>query len=161
MTKLVIETCGGTDVIREANRDDEWDRDDIAHFTSIEGAIIVPERTTRFYDIETCFEVKDSDIVFLVYGNYDTGDSFHRECGCIEYVDVYKTIEKAYAAVKKLNEHYKKYKTAHDYSIGEENTFSCEIIRENDSKILFGVPWTGYFERLNDIDVKSIIVSKE
>lgn len=107
----------------------------------------------KYHDLVVDYDLKEGDIVYLVYGTYSTGDSFGSCNGCIEFVDVFKTEQKAWDCRNALVKEQKD---------KDGNTvWSVEYLTESDKTLKFHVPWFGYFEHLDDVYVVELIVEKE
>ncbi|MCA9497314.1 MAG: hypothetical protein KC589_10315 [Nanoarchaeota archaeon] len=107
----------------------------------------------KYFDLTIEGNIEYGDILYLVYGKYETGDSFHRETGRIEFVDVFRDRQNAYGCKRELENHYNK----HKIGIYEEDHY-CQLKRENGTLYQYSIPWHGYFERLNFIEVNFIEV---
>ena len=157
-----------THITRERDLDDEWSSDDLQHDIIIYGV----EAGGEFPDIVTPFQIKEGDVYYLVYVVYNTGDSFHREDGCVRFVDLFKTVEKANACAKAINEHYKltdngnKYphKTAAELKRLRPKGFTewtVEYKNEDDTPVTASSSWCGFFEQLSDVVVTTVIAQPE
>jgi hypothetical protein len=153
-----------TDVTRERVPDERWDADDLAHHTSIYGvrSTEIKDREAVYGDMVTPFEVVDGEDYYLVYVTYSTGDSFHNENGCVNYIDLFKTRAKAEACAKAIEEHYKlsdnatrwnakKVKPPKGYS-----EWTLTYLNEEGKEVSTHVSWAGYFERLEYVTVESV-----
>lgn len=110
----------------------------------------------KYFDITIEGNVERGDILYLVYGEYESGDSFHRETGCVEFVDVFRDKQNAYICQKELENHYKKHENE-----SYLDAFYCQLKRENGTLYQYSIPWNGYFERLNFIEVVELLVEWE
>lgn len=158
---LVVHYEQYTEITRERDYEDEWDNDDVAHSVSIFG-IETPTKEETYTDITVPFKVVSEKNYYLVYVTYSTGDSFHQESGCVEFIDVFETREKAENLARIIKDHYqfcdneqrwndKKTKPPKGY-----NQFSLEYQNEEGKNLNCHVHWTGYFERLESIDIKEV-----
>lgn len=114
--------------VREPSGDD-WDNGTKDGDVSIERATIVSEDNYDVVGIDA--DLKEGDIVYLVWARYGTGDSFGSYGGNYVLLDLLTDEALAYA-----KRDY--YETVNDYS----------------------VPWTGYFEWLQDLHVETLILEK-
>lgn len=89
-------------------------------------------------------EVKPGEVVYVLYMIYSDGDSFGRARGKIEVLWVFKDASAAFEAKKNV-EKYKK-----EYSIKIKTEVGTEITLSN--------PGSGYFERVDSVDIKTLIV---
>ncbi len=140
-----------TDVTREADPDDEWDADNLAHSTDVLGLQEVAD--DKYFDIAIPFKLEKDTHYFLVMGVYSTGDSFHNETGVIEYVDVFCTLRAAQTCKTALEQNDKHFRRD---DITYEDSLSCKLIRDDNSTYDFYVPWTGYFEYLEYVDIVEV-----
>ena len=76
---------------READPLNEWDGDDIYTSHNIQGFTVLDS----YHDLPVSFSIEDKRKYYLLYVLYSTGDSFHHEEGCIEYISLYQTLEEA------------------------------------------------------------------
>ena len=145
--KLILAASAHTTVSREAESDDQWDRDDTSTSWSVYGLVISDNKPTGYgseeIDVPDDF-CKVDDILYAVYAVYSDGDSFGRDDGHnLEFIMAYKSKEAAEKA-KKILESCKDY--------------NCEIELENGKTLTFGIPWNGYFESLDYINVEEFQV---
>jgi hypothetical protein len=137
-------------VTREADRSDEWDRDDTSASWDFKSVGVVS--SVSCFDLVVPFDVKKGDDVWVVVAIYSTGDSFgHDDRACAEYIDAFLDKHKARAcrdAVEKSRKGWDDY---------EEK--KCEWIREDGSlgKLDY-VPWNGYFESLDTVECEYLEV---
>lgn len=122
---------------------DEWDRPD--SWSSHELVRAFLSEGSRYRD--SCpidFGVAEGDQVFAIFAVWSTGDSFSHDSGMYrEVIAVYKTRELADAACKALDT--------------DDNTV---YYAETGKMVQFVVPWAGYFESLDSIDVVPLTVYK-
>jgi len=123
------------------------------------------------------FEPKDK--VYLVYGIYSTGDSFGHSNGEAEILDVFETKEEAEEFAKKVNS-FNDLETSEPYGlkprekeerIKQIKNILGDSVQESKSgwkkydfihrgEVLH-FPWGGYFEILNDIEIKELERDKD
>lgn len=125
-------------ITRERDEDDEWDQDDTYTETDILGVC----ESNDYFDISVPFNLHHDQTYFLVIISYSTGDSFHREEGIIEYVDLYETKEKAKQCLNTLE--------------AQSNNKHIPLIRENGMTYRFTPPWLGYFESLESMRIVEV-----
>lgn len=109
------------------------------------------ELSERYFDLDVPFDVTDDKIYYLVYGIYNTGDSFHSDTGEIEFVDLYENEDDAYDCQKVLEAHYKVY-------IDNNKIEFCDLTRSNGIKYRFHAPWIGYFEELCYLQIDMVML---
>lgn len=135
---------------------------DMHFLTDIKGVYQgIPDKD--YSEIVVPFEVEVNKEYFLVYVEYNSGDSFHHETGRISYVDLFKTKEKAEACAKAIEDHYKQ--TPDGLPYHERRTYkppkgfkgySVDYINEAGEAMTVSASWTGYFERLTSVVVKKV-----
>jgi len=107
--------------------DDKWSRDSTDGSVSIHGARIVKTDAHDALTIDK--ELSVGDVVFLVWAQYSSGDSFCQNGGNYELLELLTDSTEAFARKK----HYEETK---DYS----------------------VPWTGYFEHLDFVRIDTFML---
>lgn len=112
---------------------------------SIAGISLVKDKD--YWDVIADFDVKRGDIVYLVFVEYSTGDSFGHSSGNISYVAVFKTEDKAWAV----------YNTIKNQDWDEKHDLT--YVSESGKEMTDGwACWSGYFESIENIEVKELIV---
>ncbi len=151
MTKLNIIDHGYEDIVRNGNPDDKWDGDDTYNHHDIRGLQIVADETQYMsYDIEVPFDVKVGDRLYLVAVYYNTGDSCHHEENKVDFIEIFKTAEKADALVKIVRND--KGTDRYDYSLEYENELGVKMTTHK--------AWMGYFESFNDVEIHYLEVRR-
>ena len=146
-----IEKTSYHTVTDEADPNDEWSCDS----------------TDCHHDVGSLREVKDrgdfiftpnkiQDEYFLVYATYSTGDTFHSEGGCFQPIAIYSDYQSAEKTKSRLEDWTKEKKDESEY-----NT----IIQLEDGSggfkdFQFHVPWIGYFEHLEEIEIKKLLLHR-
>lgn len=130
---------------------DSWDRantrtelnDVTAHFSDRSS----DESMRGYYGSET-FDVEPDDhgFVYVVIARYSTGDTFGNDDGHARVMDVFNEIEKA----EKLTEVLE---GTVDQPSGNVSAFSATFEERE-----YYLPWVGYFERLERIEVQAVRV---
>lgn len=143
-TKVKIVDNVHYDVSREAT-ESEWDRDDTYEDHNVEGIEVVKTKS-GFYDVEVGFDILHGMDYYLLYGIYSTGDSFGRDEGRIEFVDLYEDREVAEENAKRLRAHNEE----------KEYTYSTKLLHESGKEYDYHTPWKGFFEYLSYLEVKSV-----
>lgn len=139
MTKFVVVQDSYTYVTREGDPDDQWDRDSTAAHLSVSGVRIAD----RYFDTALPKEYDPAKPLFLVWADYDTGDSFGTDANKFEAVDLFQDAEKANRAKDILE---------------KETGWTIKYQRDDGSTIDYNCPWEGYFETLNRIHVQEVRV---
>lgn len=111
----------------------------------IEGIVVVPKGSS--YDLVREDDVKDGDILYLVVVQYSTGDSFGNESGLVEFVDTFRTLEKARACLK---------------AVKNSNDTTLVYIMDNGAEYRSSyTSWSGYFDSLEDVYIKELVVGRQ
>lgn len=139
MTSIrILETCW-TEETSIPDPEDRWDRASTSSSHSIEGF----EVDVKWNDLTVSFEPDFNVPYFLLYAVYSTGDSFGHDAGAnIEYFGLFEKYETA-----KLNE--KRLKTMTDGG-------PCTLLTDFGIDFDIFIPWFGYFERLDYIDIEKV-----
>ena len=137
MTELFLKTKSYTDITRRAT-EPEWDRDDTSTSWTF-GPIYLQDRGSC-ENFQTNFDVKAGDVVYVVVAVWSTGDSFgHDDGSCSEVFGSFKTYEEA-----------EKFKTELENVSTKDYDFTFKI---GDRDVY--VPWVGYFESLDYVEIVS------
>lgn len=136
---MILYTCFNSyqTTIREPS-DDEWDSGDTRNEWDfpISCSLVKSENSNENFFIHD--EVKSGDRVYLLYAIWGTGDSFgHSEacyCTCI------------YASVNHLKVQFAK------------QLIDKNILFLPDNCVLSSIPWSGYFDSLDYLDIITLIV---
>ena len=140
MTKLQINHSRHEYVTREPDPEDGWDHGNTAATIQVYGASLAG----RWYDIESDFDVKVGDTLYLVWVDYDTGSTFGRACNQVEFVDVFRSEKEASALRDSILK-------------GDIKDYSVKYINDGKEKS-HDVEWVGYFEGLNNAHVDEFVV---
>lgn len=135
-------------ITRHRDPGERWDGDDYAHSPSIRGISTGGERG----DFEVSFPVTPGRVYYLVSVVYDTGDSFHRETGCIEHVELFEEMEKAETLAKRIADH------ARGNRRSSEGRNTLVLFTNSGAEYQGHVPWLGYFERFEEALVTPVLV---
>ena len=127
-----------TEVTRHADPDEQWDADDTDTSHCVRGFKV----SDRYYDLSVGFEPEYGKTYFLLYATYSTGDSFSNHGGRIEFVDLYEDENVAWENHRRLDRH------------GEG--YSAKLLHESGEEYMFSVPWVGYFESLENLEVLAV-----
>lgn len=145
MIRIMVETRHY--VTRHGDPSDRWDRDDTDGSIDSVNAYYVDDTEDRGYrgmgwgDGDYDVDAKPGDIVHIVLAQYSTGDTFGRD-GCqVSVMDVFKDNHDAVSLYMAL-------KDVTDFSVKHNG-------RE------YYIPWVGYFESLDYLDIKTLIVQND
>lgn len=123
----------------EGDPESRWDRDDTAADIYVDG--VRPVGSDDYYDVTLPSPMDESKRLYLLWADYDTGDSFGRDCNRFEAIDLFQSYERAQEASNALN-------------AGE--SYSVDYARDDGSIITYCRPWVGYFENLNALHVEEV-----
>lgn len=143
-----------------ADPDDDWDRDNTAEYHHITGVEIVDKKDR--WDLCVPFEVDPDRSYYLLYAIYDTGDSFGRDEGRIELIDLYQDREVAMANAARIDAHARKYDSTRWGSAREEmdEPYTVKLMNDAGEECQVHTPWNGYFERLSYTEVLCVRVNE-
>lgn len=127
--------------------DDNWDRPD--SYQRLNGFKVFKDAPPYSYMsvFEVEGEVRAGDRVFVVYADYDTGDTFGRDYGRIDVLEVFINVDDA----RGLIEAAKSVEPDVDGRI--DRSFSFHYNGKEYYK-----SWAGYFESLNSLDYEDVTV---
>ena len=140
--KLYVELDSTVITTNEPDSNDEWDRG----CTETDWVVKGISRTDSAYPSRVIDVYYDPEpgTYYLVFAVYSTGDSFgHDEKSSLEIFDIYKTLEEAKACKDTLE---------------KANDFSEMIITSTGKKFKTSIPWHGYFEHLNYIEIMPVLI---
>ena len=140
------------EVTRSAT-EDQWDRDDTNTTHHISGIKLVGKND--YTDLTVPFKVEPGKTYYLLSVIYDTGDSFGRDEGRIEFIELYTDLELAKKNQAVIEDHNKKYRKVYHY-----DRKTPKLVMENQvgTEIDYYPTWYGYFERLSYVSVDSVMV---
>lgn len=145
MTKIRIDYDNYRHITHHRDPKDDWDRDNTAGDINIHGIILVGEND--YQDLTVPFDIDINKSYILLWADYSTGDSFGHDDNQVEFIDLFETMDRAIAARKAFLEN-------------NGDSYSCKYIREDGTEISVHVPWSGYFEHLNDLRLEVVHVTK-
>ncbi len=164
----------------KADPEDGWSRASTSSSHEVNGISITKDKN---FDVIGAFVADDTDENYhLVAVIYSTGDSFGRdENARIEFVEVFKTLDKAEKCVEQINLNNELYKYKNNYHTKKTK----EELKEIDDKLLKKVnfpkdsydysfcfkdesdtvrfssaPWNGYFESLSSVEIYTSNINK-
>lgn len=137
MPKIVVSAETETWTTRQADPNDEWDRDDtVGRVTGV--SAYVDTRDNSYYgdSLARDLDVRPGDTVYAVVVGYTSGDTFGSDGGHAKVMDIFTTRAEAEA----LCAHLKTYE--------DKGDFSAEY-----NGVEYNHPWVGYFELLDSLEV--------
>lgn len=146
--KLYVESTKYTDNVGGYDPEDDWSRDSTSTRWSFGSVKVLREGMREDVTIE-CEDFNELTEVFVTVAVWSTGDSLGWDSGyCAEAFSVHKSYEDAKKAVS-IMENAKGVldRPKGGYDLGDGYTLAY-------------VPWDGYFESLNYIEICSGIVKK-
>lgn len=149
---IFIEKKGIERYTRDPVPDDKWDSGDTHTSWDIPDKVYIESPTNKkgsyFSErMSVPFDLVSGGTYFLVYAIYSTGSTFgHQSDGCLEYIDLFTTAEKAKMCMEKLS----------TIPSERKNGNSRTYVMENGQERSFYVPWNGYFESLSDLDIQVV-----
>jgi hypothetical protein len=167
--------------------EDEWDRANTHTDHSVEGIKVVDDNSFDVigaFEIDPA----NPGVVYLVYAIYSTGDSFGHDSGYgIEFISVFKTQDKADKCAEQIEANAELYKLNDMYylshqekekrikkvvekldgqvefdpngKINENQLYNAFYMDEKGGKVTISVPWNGYFESLDSVNVVELTPS--
>jgi hypothetical protein len=128
--------------------EDRWDRASTYTSWRVEGVEL--SDSDKYQAMQVDFPVKIGDKVWALYAVYSTGDSFGHDDGRnLELISFHKK-----ESVARSN-----YETLIKRKPGDVK-FSAKIKTDSGKQIDFYVPWDGYFESLDYLELESFKVEK-
>ena len=150
-TSLRVDHDRHTHVTRSAASDDRWDRDDTSSSHSVTGMHIVGD--DAYFDVTVPDEVLPGEHLWLVWAVYSTGDSFgHDDAYNIEFVSAHRDEDTARHNAGMLGS------VPRDASYGHRVKV---LLDRRGTTMEYTVPWLGYFESLDYVEVGRFMVSPE
>ena len=148
-----LETKTFCSITNERDPDNEWSRDSTSEHTTIQGLCEVGEKD------HPDFSVPDDATgpFYLVYGVYDTGNSFGRDEGQFEAVMLHTDEAAARENVRRIEEQNRFY--CKNNGNGKAlDLYSVELVMDDGTPFRFSVPWNGFFEELRCADIEVVHV---
>lgn len=144
MNHVYVEDMVHCWVTEEGDPDDSWSRDSTNECHDIRG-IRLRSWLNACDSVPTAVEPERGRDYYLLVVYYDTGDSFGRDEGKVEFFELYESRELADENARRLNEGAQK---------GESSvTLKSPSGEEYQQSTLC---WTGYFETYNGAEVRVV-----
>lgn len=135
---------------RIPDEEDRWDNGDTYEVHEFRGLKVVEEG--RYCDLEVPFEMVEDRPYYLVVATYSTGSTFGRKDGEVDFVWLFEDRERAESVARELE------LTEQPQDDDSKNRWSVELDVGLERPLTYAVPWWGYFERLESVDVHSLMV---
>lgn len=145
ITKITIVDDVHTGTTREPD-DDGWDRGNSVEYHNITGFYVSEENMS--FDLSIPFTPKKDTPYYLVYIDYNTGDSFGHDEGLVRFVELFQSEEKAEELERKIDK---------DYRENKEKFTTIEYLLDDGKEARFYTgDYKGYFDSLNSVNIKKI-----
>ena len=128
----------------EPESDEQYSNRSPEHISLTVNGVYTKPREAFGEDVATLFTPRKGMKVYLVTVRYTTGDTFGYTSGNYKFVACYDNSEDAYALAKEIEENSK-------YSFKPKTPYTEDE--------LYCGSWTGYFERLECVDVEGFTVN--
>jgi hypothetical protein len=148
-TKILILDNEHTEITREATQP-QWDADDTSSTHSIQGFKVVTDK--GHYTFMVPFKIQPERAYYLVYVLYSTGDSFHNEDGCINFIDMFENEHFANKVRRAIQDDYNKYGKETDNS----DKWTITLPNPDGTKYSIHCSWKGYFESLESAHLEIV-----
>lgn len=153
MTAILVSAETETWQTEAADPDDEWSRDSSdGRVTNVWASILADwdEAQSYYWSSDSLAkeigDVKDGDTIYAVVADYSTGDTFGRDGGQAQVLEVFTDHEEA-----------KKFATIASEGQGSPWSKEYEYTFEYEGKE-YRRAWAGYFEWLNSLDIWEVKV---
>jgi hypothetical protein len=135
------------DICTHSYREDrDWGHWEETYMNNLESVSLDKDRAYYSESVPVDFEVAKGDIVYVLWAEYSTGDSFGRGVrNATDIVHVFKDENKAWDAYRLLMD------------VGEKDR-SGKFVSDTGKEVPYYCPWLGYFEELDALHVDTAIV---
>ena len=147
LKQIKINDTSHTFITREKDPDEKWDANSTDTSHNIQSFSVA--RKNEYFDFVTDICVVPGRKYTLIYVLYSTGDSFCNIGGEIDFIGLYDTEDNT--AI--IHENVCK--------LQEVKGSSVTLTAENGEKYEYGIPWQGYFERLETVESIEIYEKEE
>lgn len=147
-TEVFINVRSSSSITRWADRNDDWDRDDTYTDHTINGISLSQGNSFSYESMMACFRPTPGEVYYLVYANYDTGDTFGRDQGNIDFVDLYTDETLAWDMARMLEREAKEGQWVYNVTMQNGNTYK------------YYAPYVGYFDNLNYVRVEAVLCER-
>lgn len=157
MTKIYYSFDSYSHVTRHSDPDERWDADDTSTTWRAPDKVSLEKQRDSWREEtdDLPWDVKPGDIVFMVWVQYSTGNSFGRSDG--EYHEVvgwYQNAEDAYKCRDAIDGDARK-----PYEYGQDgNKVGVPTFDGKGTRPLYTGSWKGYFESLDHVSIETLRV---
>lgn len=149
-----VDKSTACEIVEEGNNELYGRRDCTASHTTIHGIKDVGK--DGYYDLVVPFKLQDNADYYLVYVNYDTGDSFGYDRGKVCYVELFQSKDLAKALVDVIYENAEKERS---YLKPRQKELPLQITYRHDDgseQTCYTGTWRGYFETMNYVEMEVV-----
>lgn len=158
-TGLLIEFHTERENLGGRRDDDEWSRDSYRTYNTLTKVTSLDAKDSLAYSLKNgefpeCDLVVGADVgvgdkVYIVWVEYTTGDSFGSDSGNIEMIGAFVDVDRANKCAQSCKDF------GEDDSAGymDLDRYSLKVELDNGQTYSVHVPWTGYFEHLDQVHV--------
>lgn len=147
-----IEHTSYTEVTREADPEDSWDREDLS--TSWTIGLNISASDNNFPDIVSSFKLDLNKNYYVVYIIHNTGDSFHHHSGYqCQFIDIFIDQDSANNLKTAIINHNKDYNNRKDLG---ENSYSLLYQDQMGNEKKVSCDWNGYFESIQTCEIQTV-----
>lgn len=151
-TKLLVPVTTHTQNLGGRIEGDEWSADSYSNTNYLDGyATIDRGEKNSYWDnfVVVGAEVNPGDIVYILWCEYSTGDTFHSESGRYDLIAGFKSAELAHKNAQRAR------------GSRDENGWDMKIELDDGTEFTYHIPWLGYFESLEALHVESVVVREK
>lgn len=155
MTKIYYNFDSYSYVTRHSDPDEQWDADDTATTWTAPDSIYL--RSPRDYSDtdDLPWEVSPGDVVFMVWVQYSTGNSFGHDDGAYsEVIGWYQNAEDAYKCRDIIDADSG---TKYEYGM-DGNKVEVPMFNGQGTRPVYTGSWKGYFESLDHVSIETLRV---
>jgi len=99
---------------------------------------------------------KDNGPYYLLFVEFETGDSFVYHEGIIEYVGLYTNKQRAQDNAYRIKEHHNS--NGAKFGSKEYPEISVVLLSDDGKEFSMETPWNGYFESIKNIEILKMTV---
>lgn len=150
MAEIKVLADSWTTVTAEEDPDDQYSGEDTDTDWTFNGIKLASK--TEYPDLTTDFKPKTGKTYYLVLVTYDSDDSFsHNGNACVEYVDLYRDIDKATATRDEIIRHNNA-----NNKWTDEKPYNLVLTLDNGKDLEYPAPWLDYFSDLGEVRLVTV-----